>query len=138
MSLKTTLSNFMDDIWNTGDYSKVEQYVAPEYTVKHDPGDAWDGKTLDHATFIERVRYSRNAFPDLNFAIREMVEEGDKVVASWIMSGTHEGDLDNIPATGRPFSITGMTIYTFQDGKVSGHWQAYDRLGFIGQMGLMG
>lgn len=138
MSLKTTLSNFMDNIWNAGDYSKVEHYVAPEYTIKHDPGDAWDGQTLDHATFIERVGYSRNAFPDLNFAIQEMIEEGDKVVASWVMSGTHKGDLDNIPATGKPFSITGMTIYYFQDGKICGHWQAYDRLGFIGQMGIMG
>lgn len=28
-----------------------------------------------------------------------------------------------------------MTIYSFQSGKVCGHWQAFDRLGFLMQMG---
>ena len=138
-TLKSTLQTFMGTIWNTGDFSQLEQYVSQQYTIKHDPGDAWEGQTLDHATFQQRVMYSRNAFPDLNFDIQEMVGEGNRVVAFWIMSGTHQGDLDNIPATGRQFSISGMTIYDFDDaGKVCGHTQAYDRLGFIGQMGLMG
>ena len=113
-TLKSTLQTFMDTIWNAGDFSQLEQYVSPQYTIKHDPGDAWEGQTLDHATFQERVMYSRNAFPDLNFDIQEMVEEGNRVVAFWIMSGTHQGDLDNIPATGRQFSISGMTIYDFR------------------------
>ncbi len=136
--LKSTLQLFMEQIWNSGNFDEVHTYVCEQYIVKHDPGDAWEGQTLNHATFIERVCYSRHAFPDLRFDIKEMVAEGERVAAFWIMSGTHEGDLQNLMATGKPFRISGMTIYEFdEDGKICGHTQAYDRLGFITQMGVL-
>jgi len=136
--LKSNLQAFMEAIWNTGDFSHLDDYVSAQYTVKHDPGDAWEGQTLDRETFAKRVMYSRNAFPDLRFDIREMVAEGQRVTAFWIMSGTHQGALDNLPPTGKPFAISGITIYDFDEaGKVSGHTQAYDRLGFMAQMGLI-
>ena len=135
---KATLTQFMQRIWNNGDFTHLNKLVADQYTVRHDPGDAWEGQTLDHATFQERVMYSRNAFPDLRFDIQQMVAEADQVVSAWEMSGTHVGDLPQLPETGRPFAISGMTIYSFADGKVAGHWQAYDRLGFLMQIGFMG
>ena len=128
----------MERIWNNGNLNQIERYVAAEYEIKSDPGDPWEGHTINLDVFKERVLYSRNAFPDLHFEIQEMTEEDEKVVSSWSMSGTHLGDLPQLPATGKTFSVTGMTIYYFQSGKVSGHWQAYDRLGFLGQMGFLG
>ena len=136
--LKSTLQAFMDTVWNSGDFSHLADTVSERYTIKHDPGDAWDGQTIDRDTFVERVMYSRNAFPDLKFDIQDMLAEGNRVVAFWLMSGTHEGDLANLPATGRAFVVSGITIYDFDaDGKVCGHTQAYDRLGFVAQMGIM-
>jgi steroid delta-isomerase-like uncharacterized protein len=137
--LKMRLQAFLDVIWNQGDFSQLDEYVSEQYTVRRDPGDAWEGQTLDHATFQQRVMYSRNAFPDLNFAMQDMVGEGNRVVVYWIMSGTHLGPLADLPATGKRFAITGITIYDFDEaGKVAGHIQAYDRLGFAGQMGILG
>ena len=132
--LKGILANFMEQIWNRGDYGQIETFVVEPYHIKSDPGDAWEGQMLDHATFQKRVAYSRNAFPDLRFDIQEMVAEDDKVVASWLMSGTHLGDLPQMPATDKTFALRGMTIYYFEGDKVSGHTQAYDRLGFYQQM----
>lgn len=126
----------MEEIWNSGDFSRCAELVFDSYEVKHDPGDPWEGQTLDLATFQQRVMYSRNAFPDLRFDIQEMIQEGDKVVASWVMSGTHLGDLPDLPATQRQFAIPGMTIYYFCNEKVGGHHQSFDRLGFLGQMGF--
>ena len=134
---KTILTTFMEEIWNQGNFSRLDNFVAPTYEIKHDPGDPWQGQIINLDTFKTRVLYSRNAFPNLNFDIQEMVAEGDNVVAFWIMSGTHQGDLPNLPATGRPFSISGMTIYYFMGNKVCGHTQAYDRLGFLGQIGFV-
>ncbi len=136
--LKTTLHTFMERVWNSGDFDQLETYVAEQYTITHDPGDPWEGQVLDLATFQERVLYSRNAFPDLRFDIQEMIAEDDKVVTSWVMSGTHQGDLPQLPASVVQFSITGLTIYSFTEGKVNGHWQAYDRLGFLAQIGYLG
>jgi len=136
--LKARLQAFMDAVWNAGDFSHLDETVSERYTIKHDPGDAWDGQTIDRDTFVKRVMYSRNAFPDLTFDIQEMVTEAQRVVAFWMMSGTHEGDLTNLPATGKTFKVSGITIYDFDaGGRVCGHTQAYDRLGFLAQMGLM-
>ena len=136
--LKQTLSTFMERVWNSGDLSQLADLIAPTYTVTHDPGDPWDGQTLSRDQFRTRVMYSRNAFPDLRFDIQQMIAEEDKVVAQWVMSGTHQGDLPQLPATGRPFAISGMTIYAFEDGKITGHIQSFDRLGFLGQIGFLG
>ena len=128
----------MDEVWNRGDFSHLYEYLAPNYEVRHDPRDPWDGKTLKRDEFIERVMYSRNAFPDLNFATREMIAEGDRVAIHWTMTGTHQGDLLQLPATGKPFAITGMTFYYFDaDSKVCGHSQAFDQLAFLAQIGVL-
>jgi steroid delta-isomerase-like uncharacterized protein len=124
----------MEQVWNNGNFSQIEEFIAPRYEIKNDPGDPWDGQTLNHTTFKERVLYSRNAFPDLHFEIQEMIEEQGKVAVSWLMSGTHKGDLPQLPATGKSFSISGMTFYYFDEGKLCGHTQAFDRLGFLSQM----
>ena len=136
-SNKAILRQFMETIWNTGDFARVPDFVADAYTIEEDRGDPWEGQTLDQATFTQRVRYSRDAFPDLRFDIQEMVAEADNVVAKWFMSGTHLGDLPQLPATGRSFKIAGMTIYRINEGKVCGHVQVFDQLAFLGQIGFL-
>ena len=134
MDLKAKLQDFMSEVWNNGDFTNLEDYVALKYKIRHDPGDPWDGKTLDHDKFIERVLYSRNAFPDLNFDLHEMNAESDEIAVRWTMTGIHQGDLPQLPATGKQFSITGMTFYYFEDGKLIGHCQSFESLyGFKGK-----
>lgn len=126
----------MQQVWNEGDFSNLASLVAAQYKVSTDEYDPWGGQTIDHGTFKERVLFSRNAFPDLNFDIKAMVAEQDCVAINWIMSGTHSGDLPNLAATGREFSISGMTFYYFSGGKISGHSQSFDQFGFLKQMGV--
>lgn len=74
-SNKTILKTFMQTIWNEGDFTCLEDFVAHEYSVSTDEYDPWSGQIINHETFKERVLYSRNTFPDLNFDIQEMIEE---------------------------------------------------------------
>ncbi|RME01673.1 MAG: hypothetical protein D6814_01020, partial [Calditrichaeota bacterium] len=115
-NLKSILRSFLEEVWNSGNFSNLENYLASSYEIKDDPGDPWNGKIINEQIFKERVSYSRNAFPDLHFDIQEMIEENDKVAVRWKMSGTHIGDLPQLPATGKTFIISGMTIYYFKDG----------------------
>ena len=82
--------------------------------------------------------YSRDAFPDLNFDIGEMIEEHDRIAVSWVMSGTHLGDLAILPVSGRKFSIEGMTFHRFNDDRRCCHSQSFDQFGFLKQMGVFG
>jgi hypothetical protein len=43
----------------------------------------------------------RGGFPDLQWTLEEMIAEGDKVAARFIMRGTHRGTFFGVPPTGR-------------------------------------
>ena len=54
------------------------------------------------------------------------------------MSGTHFSDLPQLDATGKHFSINGMTFYYFNENKICGHSQSFDQFAFLKQMGIFG
>lgn len=59
------VSELHDRVWSDGDYSAVARLIAPHYTIYSDPGDAWEGQSLDRGGYVERARFSRKAFPDV-------------------------------------------------------------------------
>lgn len=128
------LRDLYQQVWSYGDYAGVERLVAPQYTIHSDPGDAWEGRTLDREAYRERVRYSRTAFPDLIFTLEELISAGGRVAVRWSAEGTHEGDLRGLPASGRRLRFAGQTIYELRHGQVAGHWQVIDRQGFLEQL----
>lgn len=114
----------------------VEELIAGAYTIHHDPGDAWEGRTLGHDVFVERLKASRAPFPDQRFTVHETLVEDNRVAARWTINATHLGALDQLglPATGRSVVISGMTIYEVVDGLACGHWQQVDRAGLYQQL----
>lgn len=50
-----------------------------------------------------------------------MIAEGNKVAVHWTFTGTHRGEFQGIPATGKTISWTGIGIYTLMDGKIVEH-----------------
>jgi steroid delta-isomerase-like uncharacterized protein len=122
-----------DIVWSAGDLSAVDRLVALHYVLHSDPGDPWEGQTLDRGTYCRRVMYSRTAFPDLRFTLHDIIATEHRVAVRWSAEGTQAGDLPGIPATGRRLRFGGQTIYDIADDRVAGHWQVVDRLGFIQQ-----
>jgi steroid delta-isomerase-like uncharacterized protein len=126
---------FLDRVWSAGEIDQCDRFLADKYTICHDPGDPWDGRTLDLAGFKERVRLSREPFPDQRFDVQEWFENDDGVAVTWLWSGTHLGNLPGFPATGKTLTMSGATVYQFDDtNRISGHWQVTDRLGIFRQL----
>lgn len=121
-------------VWSDGDHGAIERLVAPAYVIHSDPGDQWEGQTLDRATYRQRLDYSRRAFTDLTFSVLDLVTAGSRVAVRWSAAGEHTGDLVGAPATGRRLTFSGHTTYEVRDGRVTGHWQLVDRLGFVEQL----
>lgn len=132
---KDVLTAFLDAVWSDGMIDACDTYVADNYAVHHDPGDPWDGMTLDREGFKERVRRSRAPFPDQRFHIQSLLEENGKVAVAWKWTATHLGDFPGFPATGKPLAMSGLTIYDFDEaGRIAGHWQVSDRLTIYQQL----
>jgi predicted ester cyclase/heme-degrading monooxygenase HmoA len=77
------------------------------------------------------------AFANVQWKVEAMVEEGNKVVVSQHMQGTHTSSFQHIAATGRSVSTTAIAIYTLQEGKIITHQILTDRLGFLQQLGVL-
>lgn len=77
------------------------------------------------------------AFPDQRTDIDDLIAEGDKVVMRFTVSGTHKGPLMGIPATGKSYSVPGMSVFRIADGKIAEHWGVFDQMAVMQQLGLM-
>lgn len=59
------------------------------------------------------------------------------MASRWTATGTHRGDFMGHPASGRQFSISGISIYRLRDGKIAEGWVNDDSLGMLQQLGLL-
>lgn len=80
----------------------------------------------------------RDSFPDFEMEIVDLIAEGDKVVAHFHCSGTHEGEWRGRPATGRRFEhIDEIYIFRVQRGRLAEVSAAVeDSLTRLQQLGL--
>ena len=132
--MKTHVATFFDRVWNERDLGDLGRFLAPRYTIRSDPGDPWDGRTLTREEFAERLTISCAPFPDQRFTIADMIAQGDRVAVDWRWAGTHLADLPGFPASGREIRNSGLTLYAFEDGLLRGHRQQADRLGVFQQL----
>ncbi len=137
MNREFLLREFMDEIWNKQSFDKVEQYVHKEYTIHLDANDPWEGKTLNHAKFKERLKFSFNSFPDMNFEITSVISEENHVAITWILTGTNLGMIGGNPPTKKSINTKGMTIYYFKNNLINGHTQVFDRITAMKQLGFI-
>ena len=64
----------------------------------------------------------RSAVPDLRAEVDDLIVEGDKLVARSTWSGTQEGELFGMPATGKAFAMDVIDIVRFEGDKAVEHW----------------
>ncbi len=79
----------------------------------------------------------RNAFPDMQVTIEDLIAEGDKVAARFTFRGTHTGELMGIPPTGKQVTVSALHILRVANGKIVEEWQNSDDLGMMQQLGVV-
>jgi steroid delta-isomerase-like uncharacterized protein len=82
------------------------------------------------------ITHLHQVCPDLQVTIEDIVADGDKVVVRNTWRGTHTGPLFGIPATGKPFTLTGIVLWRIEGGKLRERWALVDRWGLHQQLGV--
>jgi len=77
------------------------------------------------------------SFPDGRTMAEDVVAEGNRVVARITFKGTHHGELQGIPATGKTVNVPGITIFRMDNGKIAEGWMVNDNLGLMQQLGVI-
>jgi steroid delta-isomerase-like uncharacterized protein len=131
---KNVVRRLFDEVWNKGQQQIADELFAPTYT-HHDSSTPEVGRGPESEK--KRVAIYRNAFPDLRLTVEELTAEGETVTARWSCRGTHKGDLNGIAPTGKQFTISGISIARFTDGKMVEGWVNWDALGMLQQLGIV-
>jgi predicted ester cyclase len=53
------------------------------------------------------------------------------------MTGTHQGEFNGIPPTGKSFSVEMIDRVRTRDGKAVEHWGVSDTMGMMTQLGVI-
>jgi predicted ester cyclase len=80
----------------------------------------------------------RRSFPDFDMEIVDLIAEGDKVVAHFKCSGTHDGEWRGIAPTGNRFEgIDEIYVFRVENGKLASAVGVEDNLARMRQLGLV-
>ncbi len=89
-----------------------------------------------------------DAFPDIHQAIDDIIDDGDKSIVRWTITGTHtetfRSPLFTVPATNRRVTFTGINFSRYEKGKSGGEadspverWEQWDVFGLMTQLGIV-
>ena len=130
---KALVERLITELFSRGNLNVVDELVAQD-VIENDP---LPGQEPGAAGLKALAEMFRNAFPDTNVTIEDVIAEGDKVVARVTTTGTHKGDFMGIPATGRPVTVKEIHIVRIVNGKMVEHWGLVDDLGMMQQLGVI-
>src|SRR5699024_10273363 len=87
--------------------------------------------------FLNANKPLLNAFPDINFMVKEILADGDKVMTIYEWSGTHQKEYHKIPPTNKKIKVEGISIYEIKNGKIINSIARPNKLSFFLQLGLL-
>ena len=97
----TVVRRFAEEVISKGDIESAARFVWEDVVEQVPlPGQ---GPGLEGLKDI--LRSMRSAFPDLNFAIKEQIAEGDRVASRFEWAGTHQHEFLGVPGTGREVRV---------------------------------
>jgi steroid delta-isomerase-like uncharacterized protein len=129
---KAHIRRVIEEVYNRGDLGVVDEVAASDLVIH---ASSQDIRGRDGAK--QYVAALRAGFPDLHIIIEDQVAEGDMVVTRWTARGTHAGEFQGIPATGKKVQLAGTDIDRVIGGKVVECWAHVDELGLLRQLGVV-
>jgi steroid delta-isomerase-like uncharacterized protein len=130
---KAIVCHYLDEVWNKGNVSIIDEVMAPTYARYMDTSGAY----LDREGQKQRISGIRQAFSELSLALEDIMAEGEKVTIRITLHGTHTGTFMGVPATGKRFAIGAIDVLRLVESKVVEHWGVMDTFGLMQQLGVV-
>ena len=112
---KEIVRRLYKEMWNERKEHVAHELLSDSHALS-DP--ILTGSSVGPEAYLGQVRQLVGAFPDLRFHIDELLCDKEKVVVSWVASGTHKGSIFGCDPTNRKISIAGITIHHLANGKI--------------------
>jgi steroid delta-isomerase-like uncharacterized protein len=125
--------------WSSRDVDRIVSFFAPDgvYEDVTNVGNGWASPWEGRAAIREAVTDMYVGIPDLALETHSIRSSDGSAVLEWTMTGTHTGDWENAPATGRSFSVRGVSVLELDDGAIRHQRDYWDGFRFSSQLGLL-
>jgi steroid delta-isomerase-like uncharacterized protein len=90
---------------------------------------------VGHAAILARKSAGFAAMPNMRITPTNRIVRGDQLTVEWVATGTHTNDYPGLAATGRTFSIPGVTVVVRRGGKIVRESLYYDMAEVQRQLG---
>jgi len=133
-SMEENLRHMFHDVWNRRRFDRIADFYSPDVNVQTAPGRELHG--VRGVTW--QVIAMLAALPDAVMSFDHFcdVHETDGYIAAvrWSINGTHLGDGQFGPASGKPVTILGMSHFRFRDGRIVQEWTVWDEIAVLMQI----
>ena len=129
---KAIVRRVFNEIVNNGNLGAADELIGPTYVNHGIPVPATGPEALKMA-----VTMFRTAFPDITVTLEDVTAEGDKVATRGYFTGTHQGDFNGIPPTGKSIKVTYIDLWRLENGKAAENWVQMDMMGILQQLGVV-
>lgn len=129
---KKLVLNHINLSWNQGRLSLLKHLATRDFIYDF----SLSGECLDYEGFSVLVKQVRDAIPELEVTVEEIIAEGNKVVTQSTFCGTQEKALFGFPASYKIIAFSAMTIWDLQRGKVQRQTTMIDMSGLQKQFDL--
>jgi predicted ester cyclase len=119
MLLKTIIQDFWDTVSGK---AKTRELIAPY---------------VSEEAMFQHVEVFEKGFPLYRLKAEDIIEEKDRVVVRARFIGTHKGDFNGIPATGKSVDLPFIIIYRMEGGRIAEHWLETNNLALLTQIGVI-
>ena len=129
---KETVRRMFDEVINNGKLDRIEDYFHPDFVTNTPQG------SMDRDGFRDYVGAWRAGFGDIHCEVGDFVAEDDLVSWSVRATGTHTGDFNGIPPTGKSVDFLSLNVGRFAgDGRAVEHTVVMDVMTMLTQMGVI-
>ena len=123
MESKRVVGRYLEEVINGRRLDGADELLTPDFAIDH---AGLPGTVRTPAGFKGMIGAFFAAFPDLRATVEEMIGEGDTVAVRLTWRGTHRGEFNGIPASGRAFTVTGSAMYHLRDDQIARAWAELD------------
>ena len=126
---RTLTTRILLEIWNAKVPSLIPELYSDDCVIHTPDGEVRgvEGSRRLYQTYI-------GAFPDVQFEIQQIIAEGDRAVAQLVFTGTHQGPLGKVPASGNPVRVANACFFRFAGGKLVEQQGVWDSLSLMRQI----
>lgn len=129
---KKLIETYFYRVWNKGEIDLLDNIIDAAY-INHSPGGTHTPPP-GPAGLKPIITTMRHGFPDLQYAIKDLVITENRIVARVVMTATLLGELWGMQPNGKKIEVSQINIEYIKNGRISEHWRLTDELAMMKQL----